>query len=109
MAGTTVVVGCKLPNGIIIHHMGKAHTLLGSNSSDIVGGYGMTVMDKELFDAWYDAHKDYQPVKQGLIFAHEKPESAKAIAKERGKVKSGFEGLDPNAPAPGLAPMSDKE
>ncbi len=103
------MVGCKLPGGLIINHMGKTHTLLGSNSTEIIGGYGLTVVDKELFDAWHDAHRDYQPVKQGLIFAHEKPDSAKSIAKERTKVKSGFEGLDPNAPAPGLAPMTDKE
>jgi len=109
MAGQIVTVGCKLPNGLIIEHMGKTHTLKGSNSTEIVGGHGLTVIDKELWDAWYDKHKDYQPVKQGLIFAHEKLDSAQSIAKERAKNKSGFEGLDPDKPGAGLSKMTDKD
>ena len=91
-----------MPNGLIIRMGDKSITLKGANSSALIGGHGMTEVDKELFDAWLARNKDYEPVKQGLIFAHEKEVNTKAEATEKKHTKSGAEGLNPDKPAPGL-------
>ena len=104
----TVIVGCKLPNGLVIELDEQRVVLNGANSSAIIGGFGMTEVNKALFDAWLEKHKDYEPVKQGLIFAQEKPANAQAEAKDKAKLKSGFEGLDPKKPAEGIEPMDLK-
>jgi hypothetical protein len=100
-----VTVGCKLPQGIHLDHAGKRVTLNGYNTSEIIGGHGLTTVDKEFFDAWKAEHKDFEPVKQGLIFAHEKESNTRAEAKEKANNKSGFEGIDPNAPGKDLKPV----
>lgn len=105
---STVTVGCKLPNGLVIELDEQRVVLNGANSSAIIGGFGMTEVNKALFDAWLAKHKDYEPVKQGLIFAQEKPANAQAEAKDKAKLKSGFEGLDPKKPAEGIEPMDLK-
>ena len=103
-----LTVGCKLPQGLHLDHAGKRVTLNGTNSTEIIGGHGLTLVDKEFFDAWYDAHRDYAPVKQGLIFAHDKEASVKAEAREKASHKSGFEGINPDKPGHGVERMADK-
>jgi len=106
--GQQLTVGCKLPNGLHLDHAGKRVTLNGTNSTEIIGGHGLTMVDKEFFDAWYDAHRDYPAIKQGLIFAHEKRSATEGEAKEKIDNPSGFERLDPNKPGPGLAKEDGK-
>ena len=106
---STVTVGCKLPNGLIIELDEQRVVLNGANSSNLIGGFGLTEVNKPLFDAWLEKHKDYEPVKQGLIFAQEKPANAQAEARDKAELKNGFEGIDPKKPAKGIAPMDNKE
>ncbi len=104
-----VTVGCKLPNGVIIKMGHQRVHLQGENSAMVIGGHGITHgVDKELFDAWMEKHKDYEPVKQGLIFAHEKEVNTRAEATEKIKNKNGAERLDPEKPAPGIKKADDK-
>lgn len=95
---TIVTVGCKLVNGLIIEVADKKVTLNGANSSEIIGGHGLTEVSKDLWDAWYAANKELTFVKKGLVFASVKEADAKAQAKERAKNKTGLEGLDPADP-----------
>lgn len=97
-----VMVGCKLPNGLHLDYMGKRVTLNGSNSSEVIGGHGLTMVDKEFFEGWLKERQDYAPVKAGLIFAHDKESNARAEAKEKASNKSGFEGIDPDKPGHGV-------
>jgi lipid II:glycine glycyltransferase (peptidoglycan interpeptide bridge formation enzyme) len=97
-----VTVGCKLPHGLVIKTGGKSATLAGANSSRIVGGYGLTQVDKDLFDAWRKEYADYAPLKNQLIFVQEKPASAESQAKEQAAVKSGLEPLDISKPVAGV-------
>lgn len=99
---STVVVGCKLPQGIHLDHDGKRVTLNGSNSSEIIGGHGLTIVEKAFWDAWKELHKDFEAIKHGLIFAHEKESNTRAEAKEKVDNKSGFEGINPDAPGAGI-------
>lgn len=98
----TITVGCKLPNGIVITTGGKSATLAGANSSRIIGGYGLTAVDKDLFEAWSKEFAQFAPLKHGLIFAQDKPAAAESQAKEQADIKSGLEPLDLSQPASGV-------
>lgn len=102
-----VMIGCKLATGLIIGIGGKQVTLNGANSNRIIGGYGLTRVDKELADAWFEAYKDFDPVIAGLIFVQDKKADAEAQAKEQTDVKTGTENLDPKNPAPGIEAKKD--
>lgn len=91
----TVTVGCKIVHGIKLRHQGKSAVLAGAKSSRIIGGYGLSEVDKDFFEAWCAANADSDLLKKDLIFAQEKPQAAAAQAKEQEEVKSGFERLDP--------------
>jgi hypothetical protein len=104
----TITVGCKLPHGLIIEVDGHAVTLNGKNSSNVIGGYGLTEgVDKDFFGKWMSANRDSAAVKNGLIFAQDRADSARSEAKERKGVKNGTEGIDPNKPAPGVEPTEE--
>jgi hypothetical protein len=101
MAKSTVVVGCKLPNGIILgdhEEPKKQFTLNGLNRANIIGAaYATTEVDAELWDAWYSVNKDFPAVKSGSIFQASNDASVKSIAREYKDRKTGFEPLDPKA------------
>ncbi len=109
-APTTVSVGCKLPNGIILE-LGKKGdenyrtvTLKGSNANviEVAGGYGITQVDKSFMDAWTKKHQWFAPLKSGAIFVEEKFDSAQARGIEQSSLATGFERLDPNKAPSGI-------
>jgi len=102
--GTTVTVACKLPHGLIIKTGDKSVTLAGANSSAIIGGYGLTPVDKDFYDAWRKEYANFAPLKNELIFVQESRAKAEGQAKEQAEVKSGLEPLDPTKPASGVKP-----
>lgn len=98
-----VIVGCKLPHGLIIKTAsGQSVTLNGANSSKIIGGYGLTPVDKEFFDAWKAEYASFEPLKNNLIFEQATERSAVSQATEQAEVKSGLEPLDLDKPAAGV-------
>lgn len=117
-----VFVGCKLPSGLYMDHRnvdampgvppaeGERFLLKGTNSVTTSagqhlpdsGGYGITAVPADFFADWMARHKDFPPVRNGLIFAIANEADARKEAKARGEVLSGFEGLDPEKPGPGL-------
>ena len=127
--GATVTVACKLPHGLdlgldhtidagIDHKRngemvvrqpgGKRIVLAGANSPNAVAGYGMTPgVDAEFWNHWREANKDFPPVKNGLIFAHDREAMVAGQAAEQQHLRSGFEplntepGKDPRMPRPG--------
>lgn len=106
---STVTIGCKLPNGILMELGDKQVVINGANSSEIIGGHGLTEnVDKSFFDAWMERNKELKFVKIGHIFAHEKTASTKAQAKERAKEKTGLEPLDPNKKPAGITDVKDE-
>lgn len=98
-----VTVGCKLPNGLVVEIEGYTVTLNGANSSNVIGGYGLTEgVDKTAFDKWLKAHANQPYVKNELVFAQAKTNSAQDKAQENASVKTGLEGLPQDKPAPGI-------
>lgn len=104
-----VTVGCKLPNGLVLDQDGYTVELNGSNSSLVVGGYGLTEgVDKDAFEKWLSVHKDQPYVKKDLVFAQAKTNSAQAKASENAQVKSGLEGLPQDKPMAGIEKSDGK-
>lgn len=98
-----VTVGCKLPNGLVVEIDGYTVTLNGANSSQVIGGYGLTEgVDKAAFDKWLKTHASQPYVKNELVFAQAKTNSAQDKAQENASVKTGLEGLPQDKPAPGI-------
>lgn len=102
----TVSVGCKLPNGIILHHPLKPEisvTLNGRNAAPIIGSdHGKTDVDAEFWDAWISANATFAPLTSGAIFVAKNAESLAAVAAEYKERTTGLEpmrtdGKDPRA------------
>lgn len=99
-----VTVGCKLPNGLMLEVGPKQVQVAGwrNNAVKIVGGYGLTQVEKAFWEAWLAEHGQQPYVKNGVIFAQDKANSAAAQATEQKTVKSGLEPLPQKNPAPGI-------
>ncbi len=114
-----MIVGCKLPHGHTIEHLGEVIVLNGANvgydaenpwrndafpDAELrVSGCGLTTLDGDkaaAFKDWYELMKDGGPVKSGAIFFTEKEADTKKEAKAREKVKSGIDALDPEKDLP---------
>ena len=103
-----VTVACKLPNGLQIEQDGYVVTIKGANDSNLVGGYGITEgVDKDAFEKWLAAHADQPYVKNEMVFAQAKTNSAQSKAAENATVKSGLEGLPQDKPVEGV--VKDEE
>lgn len=103
-----VTVGCKLPNGLLIDVDGKVTHLLGANSSNVIGGYGLTEnVDKDYFEKWLKQHANQPYVKGEMVFAQAKTNSAQSKAAENASVKTGLEGLPQDKPVEGV--VKDEE
>lgn len=114
-SGTTVSVGCRLPNGLHMDFMepGKPLrrvTLRGTNASRVAGGFGITEnVPKDYFDEWIKVNAELPAVKNGFIFSMNKANDVEAKAREMAGEKNGFEPLDPNKPGKDLNAFTQKE
>lgn len=103
------VVGCKLPNGLVIEHADHKLTLVGSNAPGSIGGYGLTYgVDIDWFSDWMTGPaREFPPVTKGLIFIAGNDSNAADQAKEQAAERTGLEGVDPDNPAPGIEPTEE--
>ena len=96
MAGKTIVIGCKLPNGIIIEHpLNPADTveLNGKNKALILGSeYGTTEVDADFWEQWHAVNSDVGPVANNAIFVAKNTSELVAVAKE---LKEELTGIEP--------------
>ena len=103
----TVLVGCKLPHGIVLKgSTGQDVKLNGMNTSLIPGGFGITNVDDGEWAYLSAVYEKFAPFQSNAIFTNGKSKVAdlKSIAAELSDVPTGFEGVDPKAPAQGLEP-----
>lgn len=90
--GGRMIIGCRLPNGIVLEHGNRKVTLDGLNKATIKGAtYTINRVDRDFWQAWIKDHKDFGPVKSGAIFEAGSESDAKAIAAERKDETTGFE------------------
>lgn len=129
MAGT-VTVACKLPHGLQLELKGadgqavrvpvkgnaaarrleiaddKGNVVQHEGIASVQGGYGLTHgVDADFWAQWLKENADYAPVKNGMIFATAKGESAASKAREQAEIRTGFEPIDPLKPRPGIQPL----
>jgi hypothetical protein len=75
---------------------GFAHPQNRAPSTQIIEGFALTYgVDAEFWNAWKTQNAQSDVVKNGLIFAHEKPVNTEAEAKDKKSLRSGLERLDP--------------
>jgi hypothetical protein len=99
----TVVIGCKIGSGIIIEvgidkngnksERYRAVTLNGKNASKVIGGFGLTTVDKNLWEEWLKTHQDLTYIKKGLVFVQSDDARASAQALQDASKKTGLESL----------------
>jgi|HubBroStandDraft_1064217.scaffolds.fasta_scaffold66269_2 hypothetical protein len=119
-----VMVGCKLPHGLTIQlnrktvndegktiwqPFGKKVTLAGRNASQIVGGFGMTSVDADFWDAWVEQNPTFRALENGLLFAEPRRDRAMDRAIDQKEAKSGSEPIDPDKPGKGLTKVSAED
>lgn len=92
-----VVVGCKLPNGLIIEQNGKRVTLNGVNKALIIGStYATTEVDADFWNAWAAANSKFSVLVNGAIFVAKSDKEVSAVAKDVESKKTGLEPLNIN-------------
>jgi|HubBroStandDraft_1064217.scaffolds.fasta_scaffold838534_1 hypothetical protein len=116
----TVLIGCKLSNGIILELIppppkdlkdqrlypgptGKRVTIKGANSlrthkrqpSPASYAFATTQVDKDFWDAWYERNKDLDFVRTGMIFVAPNEREFNAIAKDTVDRRTNTEPLNP--------------
>lgn len=95
MAREMVLIGCKLPHGLVLTHPANPKiqvTLRGLKDSKIIGAdYITTEVDAEFWAIWKLSYTDYAPVKTGAIFECKTAEDA--VKKSKDASKTGFEPL----------------
>lgn len=85
------------PDGEAIKIDGYAAPFGMSPQAPVAGGYALTYgVDEDLWNAWLEANKDSDMVRNNLIFAAGRVDHAQGRAKEMASIKSGLEPLDPN-------------
>ena len=81
MAGKTVVIGCKIPNGIVLRGAGKQFLINGSNKSSVIGGYGITEdVPADIWEDYAKAHAKSPAIVNELVFAQKDTKSARDAA-----------------------------
>lgn len=101
MAKEFVLIGCRLPHGLVLRHPSPEHkdetvTLEGLKDSKVIGAtYVTTKVDAEFWATWKTAYSDFQPLRTGAIFEARSDDEAKFKAKSLTKEKTGFEPMKP--------------
>lgn len=131
MSTATVIVACKVPNGVRAQLRApsrkddKGNLIAGIVTAEHVfkgpvralnrspesfelalkqGDYGITEgVPADFWAEWYANNATGNLVVRGLVFAQEDRESTLAMAREMREVKTGMEPANPDAPGPGLA------
>lgn len=127
MAGTTVTVACKIPNGLALRIM-EAYVdnelVMGGGTREVTkhrevgdpvrikgnsapngtmivthGGYALTTgISADFWELWFEQNKDSALVKNNLIYALPREDSAASKGREMEEVTSGQERIDPSKP-----------
>jgi len=88
---------------------GPAHRQDRAPVQSISGGYGLTFgVPKDFWDRWLEQNQTAEFVKNGLVFAHTKSSMAEDEAKEKAKLKTGFERIDPSKPPRGIETVNQR-
>lgn len=103
-----VIIGCKLPHGLVLENPlnpNEKVTLNGANKALVIGSkHATTEVDADFWKLWKSTNPKFPALANGAIFEAKDAASAKALAKETEKEKTGFEKLDPKDKTSGVKP-----
>ena len=102
-----VLIGCKLPNGIVLDGMSGPVALNGANTSLVIGGgFGLTYVDEGEAAYLMAAYAEHSAFKSKSIFTQNSAsvDDIADLADDLKENTTGLEGVNPDTPAPGLAP-----
>lgn len=112
MAKETILIGCRLPNGVIIAHpQNRAVTvkISGTNGEKLDSGiylppkaFATTEVDAEFWAAWKAGNAGFPPLKNRALFEARSDQEASAKAKEVKKERTGFEQMSQTASIDGV-------
>lgn len=120
-SATTCIVGCKLPHGLILTLIANdgakiSHELKGTNANRIIGvnssGVGFALTDgipTDFMVEWLKRNEKHLAVQNGSIFMHNTEKGAMSIARERAKVRTGIEPINPMEDSRAAGLEVDKE
>ena len=104
MAKETVLIGCRLPNGLVLHHPKNRNItvrLAGTYETKLENGlfvppkmFSTTVVDAEFWGAWKEAYSGFPPLKNRAVFEAHSDQEATAKGRELKKEKTGFEPME---------------
>lgn len=99
--GDKVIVGCKLPHGIILEHPKDAKVKVhinGLNKIVVIGAdHSKTEVDADFWAAWSAKNKEFPAILSGALFFASDVESVESIAVETKAEKTGFEPMKKDA------------
>ena len=100
MARDIVVIGCKLPHGIVLHSPvdpTKKVTIKGLNSSELIVPYVLTPVDADFWTEWEMANAKFQPLVSKALFVAKNKADADAMGKELQRERTGLETINPDS------------
>lgn len=115
-----VMIGCKMPNGIVLNldkyevtnkeqglvrlvEGGAEVTLKGTarafgQPDTSINGVAYTRVSRDFWDRWLAEHKDFAPLRDGFILVAKTADEQKKIAREREGERGQFPRLEENDP-----------
>lgn len=100
-------LGCKLPHGIILKGTsGQDIQINGMNTSLVLGGFGITNVSETEHAFLLATYSDHAAFKNNAVFSTESDSVADLadLAVDLKDEKTGFEGMNPEKPVPGVEP-----
>jgi hypothetical protein len=112
MAKETILIGCRLPNGLVLHHPKNRNLtvrLEGTYQPKTESGlflpprsYATTAVDADFWAEWKAAYVGFPPLKTRAVFEARSEQEADSKAKNAEKVKTGFEPMPKNLTIDGI-------
>ena len=106
MAKETILIGCRLPNGLVLHHPKNRNltvTLAGVYEAKTESGlylppkmFSTTPVDAEFWAEWKAAYVGFPPLKTRAVFEARSEQEAESKARNAEKVRTGFEPMSKN-------------
>ena len=128
MSTETIVVACKLPNGLraecvnasgeLVFQTFNGNRLPLDDDGNVIpkhvlagrgdGAYGLTRVPRDFWEQWAKENATYPPFAKGMIVAMDDEASATAVAIEMAGIKTGLEpaSRDPKAMPRGVEPVA---
>lgn len=111
MAKETILIGCRLPNGLVLHSKDRKTSAKLTGTYDTRSESGLflplkpfttTAVDAEFWAEWKATYAGFPPLKNRAVFEARSEQEADSKARNAEKVKTGFEPMSQSAKIDGV-------